>query len=202
MEELPPQRSAAIRGDDARYPRVHPPLPDACVAPGLPPHPLLWPADQPNPRQQHRAYPRAPRSSTHPSRRHQGCHHKARRAESARASLPMLRRPHAHHRDLLCWATAKAPPDPTSAEDPHRHLMMTISEPSPKSPSPVSSLLSRPRLSSLRCCVHHATAAPVCTDTPARGSEEASPPSCIVILTALLTLAAELSCGPPAVKSP
>jgi Putative transposase len=32
MEGLPPRRSGAIRRDDARHPRVHPPLPNACVA--------------------------------------------------------------------------------------------------------------------------------------------------------------------------
>src|SRR5262249_56648756 len=52
---------------------------------------------------------------------------------SARASLPMLRQPHAHHRDFLAGATAKAPPDATTGEDPHRHLMITISQPSTKS---------------------------------------------------------------------
>jgi hypothetical protein len=80
--------------------------------------------------------------------------------------------------------------------------MMRISETSPKSRSPVWSLLSRPRLSSLPRCVHHATAAPVSTDTPARRSQEASPPTGLVILSALLTLTAELSCGPLAAKSP
>jgi hypothetical protein len=59
-----------------------------------------------------------------------------------------------------------------------------------------------PRLSSFPCCVHHATAAPVFTDTPARRSEEASTPACVVNLGALLTLAAELSRGPLAAKSP
>jgi hypothetical protein len=67
--------------------------------------------------------------------------------------------------------------------------MMTISEPSPKSRSPVWSLLSRPRLSSFPCCVHHATAAPVFTDTPARRSQEASAPTCIVNLSAAPNLA-------------
>src|SRR5712672_593420 len=80
------------------------------------------------------AHIRLARSLTHPDRRHQGCPHKGfdkrsvRRAESARASLPLLRRPHAHHRDLLARATAEAPPDPASAEDQDRHLM-TTSEP-------------------------------------------------------------------------
>ena len=111
---------------------------------GLPSHPLLRPADQPNPRQQHRAYPRLARGAAPPDRRHQGCHHKgfdkrsARTAESARASLPLLRRPHAHHRDLPAGATAQcfekpsAPLHPASTSDQDRHLMMTISEPPPR----------------------------------------------------------------------
>jgi hypothetical protein len=36
----------------------------------------------------------------------------------------MLRQPHAHHRDLLAGATAQAPPDASSGEDPDRYLMM------------------------------------------------------------------------------
>jgi len=94
------------------------------------------------------AHIRLARSVTHPDRRHQGCPHKGfdkrsvRRAESARASLPLLRRRHAHHRDILAGATAQAPFHPASASDQDRHLMMTISQPPPpKSRSPVWSLL-------------------------------------------------------------
>ena len=57
VEGLPPRWSRAIRGDDTRYPRIHPPLPDACVATGLPSHPLLRPADQPNPCQEYCTHP-------------------------------------------------------------------------------------------------------------------------------------------------
>jgi hypothetical protein len=56
------------------------------------------------------------------------------KSRSARASLPMLRQPHAHHRDFLAAATANALP--LSGEGPDRHLMMTISEPSPRKPFP------------------------------------------------------------------
>jgi hypothetical protein len=80
--------------------------------------------------------------------------------------------------------------------------MMRISETSPKSRSPVRSLLSRPRLSSLPRCVPHATAAPVFTDTPPADHEKRRLRTSIVILSALLTLAADLSCGPPPPKSP
>jgi Putative transposase len=71
MEGLPPRRSGAIRRDDARYARVHPPLPDASVATGLPPHSLLRPAHQPDTRQQHHAYRRIAHGPAHPDRRHQ-----------------------------------------------------------------------------------------------------------------------------------
>src|SRR5215472_9578606 len=203
MEGLPPRRSGPIRADDARYPRVHPPLPDACVATGLPPHPLLRPADQPNTGQQHCAYPHLARSTAPPDRRHQGRHHKARRAETARASLPMLRQPHAHHRDLLPGATAQAPPDATSGEDPDRHLMITFSESSPRKAVPLSA----------RSSAGHGSArsdGAFTTQQPHRSSpthrpevpKNASPPTCITILTAQPTLAADLSCGPPTAKSP
>jgi Putative transposase len=96
----------------------------------------------------------------------------------------------------------KAPPDPTSGEDPDRHLMTTISEQSPKSRSPAWSLLSRPPLSSLRSYLHYATAAPLPPIHRPAGHLNASPPTSIVILTALLSLAANLSRDPPALKSP
>jgi hypothetical protein len=83
------------------------------------------------------------RSSTHPDRRYQGRQLKgfdkrsARRAECARACLPLLRQPHAHHRDLLagaatqCFEKPSASPDAASAEGQVRHLM-TISRPPPR----------------------------------------------------------------------
>ncbi len=196
MEGLPPRRSGAIRGIERH--RVHPPLPDARAATRFSPHPLLRPADQPNPRRQHRPYPRVARSSTHRDRRHQGRLHKgfdkrsARRAESARASLPLLRQPHAHHRDLLAGATAQcfekpsAPPDAASGEGQVRQLMTISKLATPKSRSPVWSRLCRPRLNSLRSRVHHPTAAPIFTDTPAEDQKNASPPTCNAILTAYL----------------
>jgi hypothetical protein len=51
------RRRAIQQGDDARPKRVHPPLPDPCLAIGLPPHPLLRLPHLSNPRQQYRAYP-------------------------------------------------------------------------------------------------------------------------------------------------
>ena len=56
-------------------------------------------------------------------RRHQGRQRQARRAKITRASLPVLRRSHAHHRDLSAGTTAQAPPDAGPAGDQDRHLM-------------------------------------------------------------------------------
>src|SRR5204863_4627835 len=39
--------------------------------------------------------------------------------------MPLLRGPHAHHRDLLARAAAKEPRDTGPAKDQDRHLMMT-----------------------------------------------------------------------------
>jgi hypothetical protein len=58
------------------------------------------------------------------------------KSRSARASLPMLHQPHAHYRDFLAGASASALP--LSGEGPDRHLMMTISEPSPRKAVPLS----------------------------------------------------------------
>jgi hypothetical protein len=49
----------------------------------------------------------------------------ARGAKSTRASMPLLRQQHAHHRDLLARATAETQTHANSAKDQDRHLMMT-----------------------------------------------------------------------------
>src|SRR5262249_18678148 len=123
-EGLPHRRSRAIQVDNARYPRVHPPLPDACLAARLPPYPLLRLAHEPNPRQEDCPHPRAACRAIHPDRCHQGCQRQARRAKSVRASLSLLRRPHAHHRDLLAGETAEPPPLAGFAKGQDRPLMM------------------------------------------------------------------------------
>src|SRR4249919_2004321 len=43
----------------------------------------------------------------------------------ARASMPLLRQQHAHHRDLLARATAETQTHASSAKDQDRHLMIT-----------------------------------------------------------------------------
>jgi hypothetical protein len=99
--------------------------------------------------------------------------------------------------------TAKAPPDPTSGEDPDRHFMMTISEPSPRKAVPLSA----------RSSAGHGSPrsdATITTQQPHRSSplnrpghpKNASPSTCITSLAAQPPLAAELSCGPPTAKSP
>jgi hypothetical protein len=78
--------------------------------------------------------------------------------------------------------------------------MIRISETSPKSRSPVRSLLSRPRLSSLPRCVPHATAPPLFTHKPARRSKGTHRPDLHRHPQRFIDLAAELSCGPLAAK--
>jgi hypothetical protein len=93
---------------------------------GFHPHPLLRLPRQPVPRPQYRAHPRAARSPAHPRRCHQGSRSHPRSAKGARASLPLLRRPHAHHRDLLARPAAQLPRVADAAADQDRYLMMPI----------------------------------------------------------------------------
>jgi hypothetical protein len=69
-------------------------------------------------------------------------------------------------------STARRRFRPRSGSTPHDE----ISQPAPKSRSPVCSLPSRPRLSSHPCCLHHPTAPPVFTATSARTSKEGIAP--------------------------
>ena len=54
LEGLPHRRARPLEDDDAPPARVHPALPDARAAQGLPPHPPLRPVRQWQPRRQHR----------------------------------------------------------------------------------------------------------------------------------------------------
>jgi hypothetical protein len=47
-----------------------------------------------------------------------------RRTARAAAFMPVLRRPHDHHRDLRAWLSAEAPPHARSSTNQNRHLMM------------------------------------------------------------------------------
>src|SRR3984893_10676717 len=70
-------------------------------------------------------------SAAHSGRCHQGGQRhgfderSARGAKSTRASMPLLRQQHAHHRDLIARATAETQTHANSAKDQDRHLMMT-----------------------------------------------------------------------------
>src|SRR5215471_10010679 len=85
-----------------------------------------------------------------------------------------------------------------SGSTPHDNLTATT----PKSRSPVRSLLSRPRLSSFQPCVHHATATPIFRNTPARRPEKRLAPELQRHHHLSPHLAADLSCGPHAVQIP
>jgi Phage integrase, N-terminal SAM-like domain len=93
---------------------------------------------------------------------------------SGRGNSPMLR-------EALSTARRRFRQRPGST--PHDDNLRAIA---PKSRSPVRSLLSRPRLSSLQSCLHYAIAAPLFTDTPARVQKNASRPACNAIPTAYL----------------
>jgi hypothetical protein len=87
-----------LQDDDARRPRVHPPLPDPRAAQGLPSHPPLRSAGKRREGRQHRARPQA-------TRRHRaGARTQGARIRSghARKAVPMLRLGHAHHRGVRC----------------------------------------------------------------------------------------------------
>ena len=131
VEGLQARRSRALPGDDARHPRVHPPLSHARAARRLPPHPLLRPARQ---RQRAPTTSRAPANCSRcqyfpsmPSRQ------SAPIADQPQtpASLPLLRRPHDHHRDgSSAGATPRYRAKPANASDQDRHLMIVPALPS------------------------------------------------------------------------
>src|SRR5712671_694932 len=65
-------------------------------------------------------------------------------------------------------STARPRCRPRSESTPHDNLTATT----PKSRSPVRSLLSRPQWGALQCCVHHTTTTPIFPHTPARTSQK------------------------------
>ena len=90
---------------------------------GLPPHPALRTARQWQPRRQHRAGARAARRAV-PPKRTRDARSSDRRTPHAAASMPLLRRPHVHHRDLRARQRAEAPTHARAGRDQDRHLMM------------------------------------------------------------------------------
>jgi hypothetical protein len=109
-------------------PRVHPPLPDPRAARRLPPHPPLWPVRQHFPRQQRRASTRAARRAEAPEQGGRCRLYRDRRTPHALASVPLLRRPHDHHRDLQPRQLARISPA-VDARHQDRHIMTTTPEP-------------------------------------------------------------------------
>lgn len=103
QEGLPHRRSRVIQVDDARYPRVHPPLPDACLTARLPPYPLLRLAHEPPPPQEYDASPRhtwhtyryvgsCPTAPPLASRRRIVAQSQPKNAKSRRSKRPLLDR--------------------------------------------------------------------------------------------------------------
>src|SRR5260370_170063 len=116
VEELPDRGAWPLSDHDAVDPRVHPALPDARAALGLPPHPALRTAGQWQPRRQHRAgAPTARRAGPIRTAR---CLRgpSGRRTPHAATTVPLLRQTHVHHRDLPTRHHAQpsthAPPPP------------------------------------------------------------------------------------------
>jgi hypothetical protein len=111
------------RTEDAVNSRVHPALPDACATQGRASHPSLWTVRQWQPRGQHRAGARAARCAAPGAAARDRLHRRIRATARAAETMPVLRRPHDHHRDLRAWLPAKASPHTCSADHPDRHLM-------------------------------------------------------------------------------
>src|SRR5712675_1443623 len=127
VEELSDRGAWPLSDHDAVDPRVHPTLPDARAARGLPPHPALRTAGQRPPRRQHRAGARAARRAgplrtarclTGPS---------GRRTPHAATTVPLLRRTHVHQRELRARQRAKAPTHARAGCYQDRHRMMLSS---------------------------------------------------------------------------
>ena len=104
-----------LQDDDAGDRRVHPPLPDPRAAEGLPSHPPLRAVRQRRPRRQHRAGARAARRCRPPKRARAVQASTDEPSRRAAASMPVLRRPHDHHRDLRARLPAQHQPTPAPA---------------------------------------------------------------------------------------
>src|SRR5450432_621460 len=110
-----------VHDDDARRPRVHPPVSHPCAAQGLPSHPPLRLVRQRQPRRDDRASTRTPgpgRACVRRSRRD-----RAGDRPANRPALPPLWRPHVCHRDLRARLPATTPSNRASRRNQDRHLM-------------------------------------------------------------------------------
>ena len=119
---LPDRRPRPLQDHDARRRRVHPPLPHPRAAEGLPSHPPLRPVRQ----RATAPRPSRERANCSPWRRpqpKQAVEIDPAAAPAARPALPVLRRPHDHHRDLRARLPAAPPADRASRRHQDRHLM-------------------------------------------------------------------------------
>ena len=83
----------------------------------------LWTVRQWQPRGQHRPRPRAARCAAPCAAARDRLHRRIQATARAAEAVPVLRRPHDHHRDLRARLPAKASPHTCSADHPDRHLM-------------------------------------------------------------------------------
>ena len=134
QRDLPIQRLSARRRrshqDHAPSDRrVHSPLPHACAAEKLPPHPPLRFAGEWTARRQHRQSPRAAHGRNAPSGAQTDAVGPARPSRRTIASLPPLRRPHDRHRDRRADPTRRL----ATADRRDRQLMTprTVDQKSP-----------------------------------------------------------------------
>jgi len=129
VEGLPSRRPRSIQGHDARDPRVHPPVPEPCAAQRF--HRIrhyglfanTFRADNiararkllavQSPATTMPPMPAAPMPAS----------------ADPLASLPVLRRPHDHHRDLRAWTRAAISTDRSDCRDQDRHLMTSAPKP-------------------------------------------------------------------------
>src|SRR3982075_4331829 len=126
MERLSCRWSRAPEDHDTLNRRVHPSLPDPRPAARLPPHPSLRPARQRHTRRQHR--PRTPLARrAGGTARGQGYQlRRGQRAQTALAPVPVLRRPHGHHRDIPPRRLAALSAGGIPNRDQDRHVMIAV----------------------------------------------------------------------------
>ena len=155
MEGLSPQRERALSGDDARYQRVHPPLPHARAAPRLTSHPLLRAARQPGPCDQHRT---CTPTVSHAITSNRCAERRERRFQSSAntaVSLSLLRRLHAYHREVRTRRNPALPTERVEANHQDRHVMSRFADPHPAMlffSLPLGSTCPRPIEMPCPCC--------------------------------------------------
>jgi hypothetical protein len=130
LQRLPPRGSGAAARHDAHASRVHPALPAACSATGLPPHPPLRLARQLRTQARYCARPRtACRGFASGEAR------RSARAARLASTLSLLWRAHAHHRDVRALdAAARTAPRSHSDRD---AVVTRHRKPSPNAATPV-----------------------------------------------------------------